>query len=272
MVLTKKRGIRAAQRGAVKKIIGKVEDELRKDEDASESELRSLCDTLRKKKDMLAEMDREILEETSEESMEEEIGDSDGYVLAIDRALNRVKIRGEQTVSSVSNLSSRNLNPNANEFVSMRQNQSYHKLPKLNLPYFDGNLLHWQTFWDTFETSMHENGSLSDVQKFTYLRNQVQGVAAQCIAGLPLTSGNYYQAIGIIRERFGQEHKIINANIQSMIDLPAPRPNAESLRNFSDKIECGIRGLQSLGTHESSFGAIFTPIIYNKLPSEVRKT
>ena len=247
MVLTKKRGIRAAQRGAVKKIIGKVEDELRKDEDASESELRSLCDTLRKKKDMLAGMDREILEETSEESMEEEIDDSDGYVLAIDRALNRVQIRGEQTISSVSNLSSRNLNPNANEFVSMRQNQSYHKLPKLNLPYFDGNLLHWQTFWDTFEASMHENGSLSDVQKFTYLRNQVQGVAAQCIAGLPLSSGNYFQAIGILRERFGQEHKIINANIQSMIDLPAPRSNAESLRNFSDKMSAEFEGYSRWG-------------------------
>ena len=274
-MLSKKKSIRAAQRGAVKKIIAKIEDELQKEDGASESELRALCDTLRKKKDMLAEMDREILEETSEESMEEEIDDSDGYVLAIDRALNKVQIRGEQTVSSVSNLSSRNLNPNANEFVQVRHNQShqsYHKLPKLNLPYFDGNLLHWQTFWDTFETSIHENGSLSDVQKFTYLRNQVQGVAAQCIAGLPLTSGNYYQAIGIIRERFGQEHKIINANIQSMIDLPPPMSNAESLRNFSDRIECSIRGLESLGTHESSFGTILTPIIYNKLPSDVRKS
>ena len=38
---------------------------------------------------MLAEMDRNILEETSEESMEEEIYDSDGYVLAIG-ALNKV--------------------------------------------------------------------------------------------------------------------------------------------------------------------------------------
>ena len=145
MVLSKKKGLRAAQRGAVKKTIAKIEDELRKEDGASESELRALCDTLRKKKDMLAEMDREILEETSEESMEEEIDDSDGYVLAIDRALNKVQIRGEQTVSSVSNMSSRNLNPNANEFVQVRHNQShqsYHKLPKLNLPYFDGNLLH----------------------------------------------------------------------------------------------------------------------------------
>ena len=98
----------------------------------------------------------------------------------------------------------------------------------------------------------------------------MQGVAAQCIAGLPLTSGNYYQAIRIIWERFGQEHKIINTNIQSMIDLPALKSNT-SLSNFSDRIECCIRGLGLLGTHESSFGTILTPIIYNKLPSDVRK-
>ncbi|CAC5414318.1 CCKAR [Mytilus coruscus] len=55
------------------------------------------------------------------------------------------------------------------------------------------------------------------------------------------------------------------------MNLPAPRSNADSLRNFSDRIECNIRGLESLGTSESTFGAILTPIIYNKLLSDVRK-
>ena len=146
-MLSKKKSIRAVQRGTVRKTIAKIEDELRKEHEASESELRSLFDTLRKKKDMLAEMNMEILEKTSEESMEEEIDDSDGYVLAIDRALNKVQIRGGKTVLSVSKISARNLNPNANELVQVRHKQSYHKLPKLNLPYFDGNLLYWQTFW-----------------------------------------------------------------------------------------------------------------------------
>ena len=52
---------------------------------------------------------------------------------------------------------------------------------------------------------------------------------------------------------------------------PYCKSNTESLRNFSDRIECSIRRLESLGTHESSFGTILTPIIYNKLPSDVRK-
>jgi hypothetical protein len=47
------------------------------------------------------------------------------------------------------------MNPNAPVFVqSMNQNQSnislsqsFHKLPKISLPKFDGNIIKWQSFW-----------------------------------------------------------------------------------------------------------------------------
>jgi hypothetical protein len=38
------------------------------------------------------------------------------------------------------------------------------------------------------------------------LKNQLQGIAAQCIAGLPLTTGNYYQAVDILRENYKVLH------------------------------------------------------------------
>ena len=117
MVLSKKKSIWAAQRGAVKKTIAKIEDELQKENGSLESGFRSLCDLLRKKRDILSDMDREILEETADERMEGEIDAAEGYVLAIDRTLNKVQMRSEQCVSSVSNLYTRNINPNANEFV-----------------------------------------------------------------------------------------------------------------------------------------------------------
>ena len=44
------------------------------------------------------------------------------------------------------------------------------KLPKLELPKFRGDITQWQGFWDQFYTSIHENTSLSDIEKFNYLR------------------------------------------------------------------------------------------------------
>ena len=42
------------------------------------------------------------------------------------------------------------------------------RLPKLNLPNFDGNILKWPEFWDVFESSVDKQ-NISDVAKFNYL-------------------------------------------------------------------------------------------------------
>ena len=47
------------------------------------------------------------------------------------------------------------------------------RLPKLNLPTFSGDPLLWQSFWDCFEAAVHNNSSLTDVQKLNYLRAQL---------------------------------------------------------------------------------------------------
>ena len=44
------------------------------------------------------------------------------------------------------------------------------RLPKLNLPTFSGNPLDWQTFWDCYEASVHNNTTLNGAQKFSYLK------------------------------------------------------------------------------------------------------
>ena len=61
-------------------------------------------------------------------------------------------------------------------------------LPKLNLPIFSGDPLTWQSFRDSFDAAVHNNSMLDGVQKFNYLRAQMQGGAARVIAGLPLTT------------------------------------------------------------------------------------
>ena len=39
------------------------------------------------------------------------------------------------------------------------------KLPKLEVPTFDGDVLHWRQFWEQFSISVHERSHLSDVEK-----------------------------------------------------------------------------------------------------------
>ena len=49
------------------------------------------------------------------------------------------------------------------------------KLPKLVLKKFNGQPTAWQEFYDAFDSSVHKNPSLSDVDRFNYLRNHTLG-------------------------------------------------------------------------------------------------
>ena len=163
---------------------------------------------------------------------------------------------------------------NSAPHLSSNQTTSHHnhssRLPKLNLPTFSGNPLRWLTFWDSFEAAVHSNTSLGGVQKFTYLKAQIMGDALRAVTGFPLTNSNYEQAVTLLRERFGQPNKIINAHMQALLDLPKPVYELSSLQVFYDTMENHVRGLESLGRSHESYGDLLVPIVLGKLPCDMR--
>ncbi|KAL5474082.1 hypothetical protein EMCRGX_G028656 [Ephydatia muelleri] len=112
------------------------------------------------------------------------------------------------------------------------------KLPKLSLRKFDGDLTSWATFWDSYESSIHLNPDLSSVDKFNYLHSLVDGIAAEAIAGLALTSSNYEEAIALLKKRFGNKQQQISKHMEILLHLePLASPhNTRGLRHLFDKI------------------------------------
>lgn len=87
------------------------------------------------------------------------------------------------------------------------------KLPKLSLKGFNGDLTKWISLWDTFESAVHNNPTLTSVDKFNYLHSLLESLAAEAISGLTLTSANYEEAIAILKRRFGNKQLIVNRHI-----------------------------------------------------------
>ena len=143
------------------------------------------------------------------------------------------------------------------------------RLPKLTLPIFSGDPLVWQPFHDSFDSAIHNCPALSKVQKFNYLKAQLQGDASRAIAGLPLTEANYDHAIALLTQRYGQSHKIVQAHMQALLEINTPTNTLSSLQLYYDTIESHIRGLAALGKTEESYGTMLVPIILGKLPSDV---
>ena len=88
----------------------------------------------------------------------------------------------------------------------------------------------WQSFWDSYDSAIHTNPFLSDVQKFNYLKSILRSEALQTIAGFSMTNSNYGKAISLLQERYGQTHKIIQTYMQALLDIPTPRNTLVSLR------------------------------------------
>ena len=146
------------------------------------------------------------------------------------------------------------------------------KLPKLSIKKFNGDLTKWVTFWDSFDSSIHSNLSLSNVDKFNYLNSFLESTAAESIAGLTLTSANYEEAVAILKRRFGNTQLIVSKHMDALLNLPAVNSHHDlkGLRHLYDSVEAHVRGLRALGVTADSYGSLLTSILMSKLPSEIR--
>ena len=67
------------------------------------------------------------------------------------------------------------------------------KLSRIEIKKFNGELTQWKSFIDTFEAAI-DKSSLSDVEKFNYLKGYLLDNALKTIEGLNLTNENYPKA------------------------------------------------------------------------------
>ena len=69
------------------------------------------------------------------------------------------------------------------------------RLPKLSIKKFNGNLTAWTTCWDSFESTIHLNPELTNIDKFNYLNSLLEQSVAESISGLTFTNANYEEAV-----------------------------------------------------------------------------
>ena len=173
--LVKKKRICAGHRASISRMIKKAE-ELLAAEHPDTTKLSQLKLSLKEKLEVLSWLDGEILYlAEEEESITEEIEQSDGIKEGMYSILVRIDglSKSKKTPPPASPTPPR-------DGVRAEAGGTSHgtvKLPKLTIKSFKGDLTTWITFWDSYKAAIHENSSLSDIDKFNYLRSLLQGPA-----------------------------------------------------------------------------------------------
>ena len=146
------------------------------------------------------------------------------------------------------------------------------RLPKITLRKYGGNPAEWTSFWDSYQSSIHNNPDLSDIDKFNYLRSLLERTAFDAIAGLTNSSDNYQQAIDILHKRFGNKQLIISKHMDILLNLHAVQSDhhLRDLRRLYDTTESQVRGIKSLGVESTTYRALLSSILTAKLPPDLR--
>ena len=143
------------------------------------------------------------------------------------------------------------------------------KLPKIDLPTFDGNVLCWQPYYQSIKVSVVDNSALAEVQKLEYLMRSLKGPAAEAVKGFAVVQENYQPVLEALKERFGHPRLILDAHIRSLIHLPRLNSDdALSMRKFYDQVVGHVRSVESMGEkfNSETLAPVLVPLIVDKLP------
>lgn len=300
--LSRLRRSRTGHRASVTKTIAKADEELHGNPDGPRAfKLRQLREALHEKTQTLEAINESILEQVEEEDLEEEIDGIDVVKEKIQLCIQEIEdhltptgtakvpdstpigppaksaeVVTTHTRSADHTTTARrapDVTPPATTGVSIPA-ASKVKLPKLTLEKFDGSPTKWLAFWSQFKSTIHDNPSLSDVDKFSYLRSYIEGKAADAIAGMVLIPRNYEQAVEKLQRRFGDTSDIVSRHMRSLLQMPPVKSHLdlEGLRKLIDTVESDIASLTALGETEATYGGVVTTVIMDSLPPEIRLT
>ncbi|XP_044764428.1 uncharacterized protein LOC123320992 [Coccinella septempunctata] len=122
------------------------------------------------------------------------------------------------------------------------------KLPDILLPKFNGNFEDSLEFRDTFKSLIHENESLTSVQKFFYLRGALEGTAAASIKKIQHTADNYTVAWSTLCERFNNTKKLLHDHLGALLFFePIHKGSCDKLQQLADNISRHLGAIEQLG-------------------------
>ncbi|GBL76691.1 hypothetical protein AVEN_53386-1 [Araneus ventricosus] len=258
--LKKKRGV---TRTSVTKICKAIETELTKT-DVNVDALEEMLEQLAVESNELKNLDSQIEEFVSDDKLEKEVKEVAEYTQKIItwkfRATKKIRER-TKNVDSLNVPSS-----------CYKESSSNIKLPKLSISKFYGQSSLWLSFWNSFESAIHENDSLSEVSKFNYLKAHLGGSALSTVEGFALTPENYEIAIKLLKkERFGRSDVLINTHLNNLLRI-CPLKNSDdivSFRKMFDNIQTEIRSLESLNVLKETYQNLLCPLLLKCLPPDL---
>ncbi|KOC58845.1 hypothetical protein WH47_01707 [Habropoda laboriosa] len=146
------------------------------------------------------------------------------------------------------------------------------KLPTIELLTFDGSYNNWVKFKDTFESLIHHNVSLTNIEKFYYLNSSVKGNAARTIQALGISEINYLLAWGTLKARYKDFKTLKYHHVRSIYEIQSlAKESLPGLRNLIDNTNNNLLALKALGEPTEYWDTLIIYLVVSKLDTNTQR-
>ena len=139
------------------------------------------------------------------------------------------------------------------------------KLPKIDVPKFDGGIMKWRSFWEQYKVSIHLRDQLSDQEKLAYLRQSLKNGPAKCvIEGLSGSGNDYVEAMECLKEHYDQPRLLHREHVHATSKAPVIKDGSgKELQCFHDICSQHLQVLKAIKYEPSR--AFVTALLEMKL-------
>lgn len=121
------------------------------------------------------------------------------------------------------------------------------RLPEIEIKPFTGKIAEWQSFSQLFNALIANDCSLSDLQKFMYLKSYLRNEPLNLIEDLPIEEASFNIAKNVLEARYDSKLSVIMAYCKSLFEVKSVNKGSVfQLREFITNINKAWKTLKNL--------------------------
>ncbi|XP_061513044.1 uncharacterized protein LOC133393224 [Anopheles gambiae] len=143
------------------------------------------------------------------------------------------------------------------------------RLPKIELPTFDGDTTKWLTFKDRFESLVHTASDVPEVLKLQYLLSALKGELASQYDHTQHTADNYEPTWDSLVKRFDHEKRIKREYFKAFAALEAMKnSSADEWQHIVNESNRLVNGMERLEEPVKMWNTPLTSLLFYKLDGD----
>lgn len=142
------------------------------------------------------------------------------------------------------------------------------RLERIKPMRFSGDYSQWHEWKSLYESLVHRNETLSEIQRFHYLKQSIDGAAANVISGWHTTGENYAAAYEALVSVFDNKYRIVMAYLDELTAVPQQTSESHAgLRQLIDTINRVTRQLKVIGCPVQHWDDFLVHILLTRMAS-----